>query len=370
MGSGPARREALLSWENKAEDMKVLLFQVDGKLPNLALMRLSAWHKAKGDEVLLLKSVRDLWYVNQPDVAYASSIFYESKLKREAFAARFGAAITGGDGYRPIWNDLAVIGRNLGSNLREVITDMNPDDIEPDYTLYPWFTGSIGYSQRGCRLDCGFCRMKTREGNARRVRTLTQLWRGDPHPRHLHLLDNDFFGQPQWREQLAEARSGGFKVSFTQGINIRLVNEEQARELSTVFYMDDQFKTRRLYTAWDNLGDERIFKKGVETLGAAGIPSKHLMVYMLIGFRKDETWEEIFHRFNEMVALGVHPYPMVFTGHGPRPDLKEFQSWVILRHYEYVPWDKYRDWKAGSFIQHKLNERQGEMFNGKNADMA
>ena len=115
---------------------------------------------------------------------------------------------------------------------------------------------------------------------------MSDIWRGEPWPKHIVLLDNDFFGQADWSEKLDEAVRMDLKICFNQGINIRLVNEEQARKLKDVFYCDDQFKTRRLYTAWDNLGDERIFKAGVKTLTDAGIPAKHLMVYMLIGFRE------------------------------------------------------------------------------------
>jgi hypothetical protein len=318
--------------------MKVLLFQVDGKFPNLALMRLARWHRERGDEVFLTPFLRDVRFFEAERV-YSSSIFEFSRKRRDEFAAIFPGAVTGGDGYRPIWNQLHIVGKNVGSSLREVITDCDPDVIVPDYADYPTFAASIGYSQRGCRLDCGFCRMKTREGDARTVMGLPGIWRGEPWPKHILLLDNDFFGQSEWREQLRAAKAGGFKVCFNQGINIRLVNEEQARELSDVFYCDDQFRTRRLYTAWDNLGDEKVFKRGVATLVRAGIPATHLMVYMLIGFRKNETEAEILYRFNEMVALGVRPYPMVFDRTNAR--LRAFQRWVVRRYYEFVPWDSY-----------------------------
>lgn len=318
--------------------MKILAFQIDGKFPNLALMKLAAWHRSKGDTVFLTPFLRDLPFVEY-DLAYASSIFEFSAARRNSFAAHVPNAIVGGDGYKPIWNDLTIKGRNLGTNLREVIADANPEMIRPDYSDYPNFTPSIGYTQRGCRLDCAFCRMKTREGEARNVNRLAGIWRGESNPKHIVLLDNDFFGQPEWADILGEAVSGGFKICFNQGINIRLITHEQARVLSGVFYYDDQFKTRRLYTAWDNLGDEKVFREGVRTIVDAGIPARNLMVYMLIGFRKGETEEEILYRFNEMVALGVRPYPMVFDRTNAR--LRAFQRWVIRRYYELVPWEKY-----------------------------
>jgi hypothetical protein len=330
--------------------MKILCFQVDGKFQNFALMRLARYHRDRGkDEVFLTPFLRDVRFV-QADRVYASSIFEFSGRRRKAFADIFPDAITGGDGYKPIWNQLHVIGRNVGSNLREVISDRDPDSIPADYSDFPRFAPSIGYSQRGCRLDCPFCRMKTREGEARKVSSIVDLWRGERWPKHIVLLDNDFFGQAQWRQQLADAKRLKFKVCFRQGINIRLINEEQARELSDVFYCDDQFKTRRLYTAWDNLGDERIFKLGVATLAKAGIPARHLMVYMLIGFRKGETEAEILYRFNELVALGCRPYPMVFDRTNAR--LRAFQRWVVRRYYEFVPWERYGQSSAPASLPH------------------
>ena len=341
--------------------MKVLLFQVDGKFPNFALMRLARYHRDRNDSVFLTSSLHDVRFV-EADRVYASSIFEFSRTRRAQLAEVFPHALTGGDGYKPIWNQLQVIGRDLGSNLREVITDRDPESLRADYSDYPNFEASIGYSQRGCRLDCSFCRMKTREGEARKVS-------GEPHPKHVVLLDNDFFGQrEEWREQLREVKARKFKVCFNQGINIRLIDEEQARELKDVFYCDDQFKTRRLYTAWDNLGDEKVFKKGVEMLRSAGIPPRHLFVYMLVGYdhklkRADarpaeEQMPEIFHRFNELVALGCRPYPMVFDRGNKK--LCEFQRWVIRKAYEVVGFDEYDVNARGHSLGRYKNERKQE----------
>lgn len=319
--------------------MRVVLFQVDGKLPNFALMRLSTWHKDKGDSVSLLNHASDLWFT-EADKVYSSSIFRSSQVTRDVVLQRFPEALVGGDGYFPVWNDLTIIGRDKGSNLREVITDRDPDSIKPDYSHYPKFDASIGYSQRGCRLNCDFCRMQTREGLPRSVSNFTNIWRGEPYPRHIHLLDNDFFSQSSWRELLQEAIEGKFKICFNQGINIRLINGEQAEVLSRVNYSDDSFRTKRLYTAWDNLGDESVFRRGVKLLEDAGIPAKHLMVYMLIGHRDGETEEEVLYRFNELKLLGCLPYPMVYDR--SRLLLCRFQKWVIRRYHEVCTWEEFK----------------------------
>jgi hypothetical protein len=200
---------------------------------------------------------------------------------------------------------------------------------------------SIGFTQRGCRLKCKFCKVPSKEGKNRSVNGIADIWRGGDHPKKLHLLDNDFFGQPQdqWQARIGEIVEGGFKVCMSQGINVRLINAEAASALARIEYRDTKFTDRRLYTAWDNLGDEQVFFKGVDLLEAAGIPARHLMAYMLIGFDKRETWEAIWHRFNRMVERGIRPYPMVYDR--SRKDLLKFQRWVITGLYRAVPWEEY-----------------------------
>ena len=148
-----------------------------------------------------------------------------------------------------------------------------------------------------------------------------------------------------WRKRIAEIRDGGFKVSFTQGINIRMVTPEVGAAIASIEYRDDGFTQRRLYTAWDNLKDEDVFFRGVAMLDAAGVPPKHLMAYMLIGFDKRETWDRIHHRFNRMVGLGIRPFPMVYDCRATDPDryrgLKAFQRWAVTGLYRAIPFAEY-----------------------------
>ena len=155
------------------------------------------------------------------------------------------------------------------------------------------------------------------------------------------MLDNDFFGNPEWKERVEEIRNGKFRVCLSQGINVRLINDDAAAALSTIEYRDTKFKERRLYTAWDNIGDEKIFFRGVDMLERNGVPSKHLMAYMLVGYDKNETWERIWHRFNRMVEREILPYPMVYDR--SRKDLKHFQRWVVMGLYRIIPFNEYRN---------------------------
>ena len=307
--------------------MRVGIAQLDGRLPNLAVMKLASYYREQGHEVVVTKGPETL----PTDIhrCYGSAIFAYSSPLIDRLKCRFSDAIVGGTGTL----DPRTVEQEIGQEWEKY-----------DYSDYPDFKASIGFTQRGCRLKCSFCVVPWKEGKPKSVATIHEIWRGKPWPKKIHLLDNDFFGQPkeQWEARVAEIREGNFRVCLNQGINIRLVNEESAAALASIQYRDDQFQRRRLYTAWDNLGDEKRFFDGVDTLERAGIPPKHLMAYMLIGFDIAETWERIFHRFNRMVARGIRPYPMVYDQ--KRKDLKHFQRWVITGLYRAVPWDEYRPW--------------------------
>lgn len=276
----------------------IRLTQLDGKLPNLALMRLSAWHKSRGDRVHFYRTpYRQL---GEPDYAavYGSAVFEFSAERVERLAREFPGAVIGG----------------TGTSSKIAVEDIVGGFDGLDYEPWPDFTASLGFTQRGCRFKCGFCVVPGKEGKPKSVAGILDIWRGEGHPRNLHLLDNDFFGQPkeQWKARLAEVRDGGFKVCFNQGINVRVITDEIATELASVDYRDDSFTKRRIYTAWDSIGDERLFFRGVDRLEAAGVHPSRLMVYMLVGFDPEETWAAVMHRFQRMVDRSIQPYVMIY----------------------------------------------------------
>jgi hypothetical protein len=322
--------------------MHIRLTQIDGKLPNLALMKLAAYYRERGDVIHFSKHIdRDMLEPSY-DRVYGSAIFSFSAERVAAFLREFPDAIVGGT-YNIL--DNTTVEQMLGTDLSE----------QCDYSIYPGFDGSIGFTQRGCRLKCGFCVVPKKEGKPRSVNTIASIWRGEPYPKHLHLLDNDFFGQPreQWEARIDEMRTGGFRVCLNQGINIRMIDEDSAAALASIKYYNDRFNERIVYTAWDNIGDEWRFFAGVRTLERHGIPPFHLRVYMLIGYDKRETWERVLYRFGKMVELQIRPYPMIYGNRDrtlplggcnqriDRRTLAEFQRWVIRRAYAIVPFEAY-----------------------------
>lgn len=304
--------------------MNVKIIQLDGSLPNLALMKLAHWHRAQGDTVVRSTSVFRSLGEPEFDRVYGSAIFKFSDVAVAQFRTQYPDGLLGGTGT----NQIGTVEQITGS----------PYEMY-SYEDYPDFDASIGFTQRGCRLSCKFCVVPQKEGKPKSVNTISDIWRGAPWPKKLHLLDNDFFGQPEWKERIAEIRDGKFRVCLSQGINVRMITEESATALASIEYRNTKFNARKLYTAWDNLRDESVFFAGVDILEKAGVPSKHLMAYMLIGFDIEETWDRIWHRFNQMVQRGIDPYPMVYDRN--RVDLKCFQRWVISGLYRFVPWGNY-----------------------------
>jgi hypothetical protein len=325
--------------------MIVRATQLDGKLPNLALMRLAAWHRSQGDDVHWERGIARQLDEPDYDVVYGSAIFSTTAKAAGLFRQQWPQAIIGGSGG--------------DATLR--VEDIVPSQFTSlDYSGYPDFDASIGYAMRGCRFKCDFCVVPKQEGKNRFNQTIGQIWRGPGYPKNLHLLDNDFFGNPRWREAVEEINSGGFRVCVNQGINVRLLDQEQAEAMASMRVMDDQFKTRRIYTAWDNIGHERVFFRGIDFLEAAGVKPDNIMSYMLVGFDPRETWERLMYRYSKMVERGVRPYPMVHDRYRhERPDhwkrLKLFQAWVIRGTHKVCSFEEFN-------ASHKASEPEGELL--------
>lgn len=312
----------------------ILLFQLDGKVPNIALMRIAAHHRGLGDDVELRWTgapSRDLW--DNPKRVYASAIFEKTKPAVDRLRSEFPNAIVGGTGVA------------LESNLEA----HGISTLQQDYTIYPNETRSIGFTQRGCRLRCSFCVVPKKEGTMREEKTVAEIWRGEPWPRELILLDNDFFGQPNWRARIAEIREGKFKVSFNQGINARFLTDEAAEAIASVDYRADDMKAKRIYTAWDNYKDKERLFAGLERLAKNGVRPDQIMVYMLIGFWPGETEDDWLKRHDELRAFGARPYPMPFKR---TPAAVGFQRWCIRRIDLNVSW---ADFKAANYRPENLN---------------
>lgn len=316
----------------KEEGITVRVTQIDGKYPNLALMRIAAWHRKHGDKVVYTRQIDRDMFEPHYDKVYGSAIFKSSQIDLMRFERQWPGCIVGG----------------TGSPFAHTVEDILPGDVsDVDYTDQD-IDFSMGFSQRGCRLSCEFCVVPQKEGKARPESSVHEIWRGDPHPKHLYLLDNDFFGNPMWRNVVSDLNSGGFKVCLSQGINARKMSDAMVEAAASLDYRAPDFKTRRIYTAWDNSDDEAQFMRGLDRLKSAGIAADNIMVYVLVGYWDGETINHCLDRIGKLRSAGVRPYPMPFKR---TKELVGLQRWVVGAYDKRFSWG---DWERAGYRPERL----------------
>lgn len=295
--------------------MRVLLVQADGKLPNLALMKLSAHHKARGDTVG--------FHISKPRRVYVSCIFSKSVAQARGVARFYPDAEfeIGGPG-------LGVEGKTL------------PDEVEhvmPDYSLYG-IDYSVGFSTRGCIRKCSFCQVPKVEGAFREHAPIEEFLH--PDHRKLLLFDNNLLASELWYEKLDYINERGIQVSFTQGLDARLVDEEKAKVLEGTKSFNTHFTYKTYYFAWDLVHDEKEVLRGLKMVIDAGVVASRIIVYMLVGY--NTSHQEDVYRFRKLVELGVEPFVMIYNNRMDDRWLRDFARYVNRWFYRTVEFEKYR----------------------------
>ena len=293
--------------------MKIALYDVDSKIPNLALMKLTRFYHDRDDDVVSFDPKFPLEH-GTFDKVYASKVF--------KFSPTF---------------DLDPERMTIGGTGWDLTTVLPPgiEALQPDYTLYPDFDGNIGFAMRGCRFRCKFCVVPQKEGRPRSNNAIADLLVNDSD--FLYLLDNDFFGNPEWAERIKEIRDLDLRVNFSQGLNIRIITNEQCKALASVRFVNSSGKYKMVTFAWDQPKDERLIYRGIERCKTAGIKPWMMQFFVLIGF--DSTPEEDLHRVQSILAVGADPYAMPYDKADPYQ--KAFARWVNRRLCKTVPWEDY-----------------------------
>lgn len=276
--------------------MKIGLIDVDGhRWPNLCLMKLSAYHKKRGDVVE--------WHDGRKkyDLVYMSRVFTDSYSKDYAGTVRADQIIRGGTGYG--------------------LDNFLPDEVEhtcPDYSLYPQFAGTAyGFLSRGCPRGCGFCIVGEKEGRkTRAVADLSEFWRGE---KEIKLLDANLLACPDWERLLLQLGESRAMVDFTQGLDIRLVTPEKIKLLNRV-------KTKRLHFAWDNPKDDLTgyFERFAKLTEVKDYRKRR--VYVLVNY--NSTQEQDLYRIYALRDMGFDPYVMVYEKPTAPPETRRLQRWV------------------------------------------
>ena len=183
--------------------MKIGLIDVDGHsgFPNLALMRLSAWHKGRGDHVE--------WWNGfcRYDRVYMSKVFTFTPDVGTVIDA--GEIIRGGTGYK-----------DYGSLPEEI------EKTAPDYSIYPAVDYAIGFLTRGCCRCCPWCIVPVKEGQIRPASTWEEIKR--PDSGRIIFMDNNVLASPHGLQQIEAMGGQKIWVDFNQGLDARLVTPKTA----------------------------------------------------------------------------------------------------------------------------------------------
>ena len=292
--------------------MNIGIVSIDSKIPNLALMKISAHHKKQGDKVYLYDPI----FSDTPDILYSSKIF---KFTSDYLYYPDCKIIKGGSGF------------SLSSFLSPEI-----ENIYPDYSLFNC-DYALGFTSRGCFRKCNFCIVPEKEGKLKPVADVYSFWNGQ---KRIRLLDNNIIALPEHFKLIcSQVKKENIEIDFNQGLDIRLINKENAKILS-------ELRIKTLRFSWDNIQDEKIIDRGLDILRQSGIRLNKLMVFCIIGF--NSTREEDLYRVEKLKKLGITPFAMPFDKSNKYQ--KQFALWV----------NQTQIFKITSFEEYKTFKRQNK----------
>ncbi len=289
--------------------MQIGLIDVDGhRFPNLALMRISSYHKARGDEV-------EWWFgdLKYYDIVYKSKIFSDAYTKDTPDPLNCGTLIKGGTGYH--------IHLEGGKEVfdKENHKDL-PAEIErcfPDYSLYPQYDFAVAMTSRGCPKACEPCHVSSKEGRCSvKVADVSDFWNGQ---KLIVSLDPNLTACRQKRDLMRQYRETGAKINFSQGLDIELLNDADIEDLNGM-------RLKSVHFAWDD--PKKDLAPRFEWYAKNARNKQHGRygtVYVLTNF--NSTMEENLHRIYTLRDLGFDPDVRVYNKPNAPKEIRNLQRW-------------------------------------------
>ena len=295
---------------------KIGLIDVDGhNFPNLALMRISAYHKSIGDTV-------EWWWSDfeHYDIVYMSKIFSDAYSPDLPEPMNADVVYKGGTGY------CISLGDDGKEHFDQSKNHTLPPHIEkmfPDYSIYPQFEFAVSMTSRGCPRGCAFCHVQAKEGKcSQKIADVSDFWNPSLGKDEIRILDPNITACREKRDLMRQYRETGAMLDFTQGLDIRLLNDADIDDIN-------HMRLRTLHFAWDNPKDNlegkfRAFAEGFRRKTNIG------MVYCLTNFENvsvEEHIERALYRIYSLRDMGYDPYCMVYNKPSAPKKIRNLQRW-------------------------------------------
>lgn len=287
--------------------MRIGLIDVDGhNFPNLALMRISAYHKARGDIV-------EWWWSDfvHYDIVYMSKIFSDAYSPDVPAPINADKVVKGGTGYAIHLQD----GKEVFNKEEDKDFPAGIEKMFPDYSIYPQFPYAVSMTSRGCPRGCAFCHVAAKEGRCSiKVANVSDFWCGQD---EIKVLDPNITACRDKRDLMQQYVDTKAKIDFTQGLDIRLLNQRDIEDLN-------KMRIGTLHFAWDNPQDDlkskfQDFAKGFRRKTNIGT------VYCLTNF--NSTLSQDLYRIYTLRDLGYDPFVMVYNKPAAPKEIRRLQRW-------------------------------------------
>lgn len=288
--------------------MKIGLIDVDGhNFPNLALMRISAYHKSIGDEV-------EWWYSDfiHYDIVYMSKIFSNAYSPEIDAPINADKVIKGGTGYAI---SLDQNGKEIFDKSKNIQLPSKIEKMFPDYSIYPQYKFAISMTSRGCPRGCSFCHVGAKEGRcAKKVANVSDFWCGQS---EIKVLDPNLTACKEKRDLFDQYKKTGALIDFTQGLDIRLLDEADISDIN-------EMRLRTIHFAWDNANDD--LKNRFEWFANKFRRNSNIgTVYVLTGY--NSTIQQDLYRIYTLLDMGYDPYVMIYNKPNATKQLRQLQRW-------------------------------------------
>lgn len=270
--------------------MKILLLNIDSKLPNIALKKIEMYHQLQGDEVIWNMPI----LLGRVDKVYASCIFADNLERPQNRMERKSKSIRNWSGL--YCSDLPE-GTIIGGTGYDLTTKLSPEIEEMNPLI------NYGFTLRGCFRKCPPCLVWRSEGGLKAVGDIYSVW--DKMNKWIVLFDNNPYAMFEHFEMIChQLIKESLAVDWNQGMDIRLLTLRIINLLNAV-------KVKiGLRFAFDSPEIEPIIREKVALLHQY-YNRKYILFYVLVGF--NTTFEEDLHRCNVLRELGCRSYVMRHT---------------------------------------------------------